>query len=207
MLTVVRFVEVTLAAPPEHLAELESFYAGMTGETTLRFEPGEGEPFYHFAFLVPGDRFAAAHAWAEERFDLVGGVFDFENWDAQAVYFLDPAGNIVELIAHRGLEESGRGGEFAAEELVGFSELGLVGPGQLLNAFRALEIPHWDGELGNRDRLAFFGEKGRTFILAPRGRGWLPTDRPAEMHPVTAVLGSPSGVLELSMHRISALRL
>jgi len=29
------------------------------------------------------------------------GVFDFENWDARAVYFLDPAGSIVELIAHR----------------------------------------------------------------------------------------------------------
>ena len=195
MLSLVRFVEVTLAAPPERLAELEPFYAGMTGETTLRFEPGGGEPFYHFALLVPGDRFDAAHAWAEERFDLVGGIFDFANWDARAVYFLDPAGNIVELIAHRGLEENGRSGEFAAEELVGVSELGLVGDRRAL--LRELE-PHglrfWDGEIDEPGRLAFVGEKGRTLILAPAGRGWLPTGRAAESHPAEARIESGGGI-------------
>src|SRR3954462_11649834 len=102
-----RFVEVTLRAPAGLLPELERFYDGMTGETTLRFRAGDWEPFYHFALLVPGDRFEAAHAWAEDEFELLGGgVFEFENWDARAVYFLDPAGNIVELIAHHGLEEN-----------------------------------------------------------------------------------------------------
>ena len=32
-------------------------------------------------------------------------VFDFTNWDARAFYFHDPAGSIVELIAHRGIGE------------------------------------------------------------------------------------------------------
>src|SRR5690242_17559175 len=105
-----RFVEVTLAAPGHVVAKLTEFYDGLTGETTLLFRAADDEPFYHFALLVPGDRFDAAHAWADERFELVGGVFDFDNWDARAVYFLDPAGNIVELIAHRGLEENGQEG-------------------------------------------------------------------------------------------------
>jgi hypothetical protein len=185
MLGSMRFVEVTLAAPPDRLAELEASYAGMTGETTLRFEPGEGEPFYHFALLLPGDRFDAALAWAEQRAELVGGVFDFENWDARAVYFLDAASNIVELIAHRGLEENGRTGPFAAEEIVGFSELGLVGDRrELLAKLEPLGVTVWAGELDEPGRLAFAGEKGRTFILAPPGRGWLPTGRPAEPNPV-----------------------
>ena len=41
-----------------------------------------------------------------------------------------------------------------------------------------------DGE----NSLGFVGEKGRTLILAPPGRGWLPTGRPAEAHPVELVL-------------------
>jgi hypothetical protein len=182
MLRAMRFVEVTLAAPAGLLPELERFYDGMTGETTLRFRAGDGEPFYHFALLVPGDRFDAAHAWAEERFELVGGVFEFDNWDASAVYFLDPAGSIVELIAHRGLEENGREGEFATEEIVGFSELGVVG--NRAENLRISRLPLWSGTIDDPQRLAFVGEKGRTLILAEEGRGWLPTGRPAEIHPV-----------------------
>ena len=177
-----RFAQVTLAAPRGLLPELDTFYDGMTGETELHFVPGEGEPFYHFALLLPGDRFDAAHAWADGRFELLGGVFEFENWDARAVYFLDPAGNIVELIAHRGLEENDCEGEFRPEEIVGFSELGLVG--NRAERLRELSLPLWAGTIDDPEDLAFVGEKGRTLILAEEGRGWLPTGRPAEIHPV-----------------------
>ncbi len=176
-------MEVTLAAP----FELRDFYGGtlelpldgdavVIGETRLRFRPSEGEPFYHFALLVPGDRFDAAHAWAEERVELLGGVFAFEAWDARAVYFLDPAGNIVELIAHRGLEENGREGPFAAEELVGLSELGVVGDRkEMFGALAALGLRLWRGTLDEPNSLAFVGGRGRTLILAPAGRGWVPS--------------------------------
>jgi len=196
----VRFAEVTLAAP----AELTDFYRDVLGlpvdgdtirigETRLRFRADAGGAFYHFALLVPGDRFDAALAWVRERVELVGGVFDFENWDARAVYFHDPAGNIVELIAHHGLDENSRSGEFSASELVGFSELGIVG--DTPSALRTLEsrgLSLWSGTVEEADRLAFVGEKGRTLILAPPGRGWLPTDRPAEPHPVRATLAKPT---------------
>ena len=192
-----RFVELTLAAP----TDLHDFYGGQLGlpldgdsirigETKLRVEPSEGEPFYHFALLVPGDRFDAALAWAREHVELLGDVFDFENWDALAVYFHDPAGNIVELIAHRGLEENGRDGAFTADELIGFSELGLVGDrAELLGELEQRGLDLWSGSLDEPDALGFVGEKGRTLILARAGRGWLPTGRPAEPHPVEYVLG------------------
>ena len=192
-----RFEDVTLSAP----GDLHEFYGGelgipldgeaiRIGETTLRFEPVEGEPFYHFAFLVPGDRFDAALAWAGEHVEPLGDVFDFQNWDAHALYFHDPAGNIVELIAHRGLEENGRIGAFAAEELVGLSELGIVGDlKQGLETLESRGLSLWDGTVDEPNGLAFVGEKGRTAILAPIGRGWLPTGRPAEAHPVDFRLG------------------
>jgi catechol 2,3-dioxygenase-like lactoylglutathione lyase family enzyme len=187
-----RFTSVTLAGTPD----LPPFYrdvlglpldgdAIVVGETRLSFEPDDGGAFYHFAFLVPGDRFDATLAWAQERVELLGEIFEAEAWDARAVYFHDPAGNIVELIAHRGLEENGRTGPFEAEELVGFSELGLVGDQpRRLQLLESRGLPLWDGTIDEPDRLAFVGERGRTLILAPVGRGWMPTGRPAEAHPV-----------------------
>ena len=197
MLATMRFAEVTLSAP----LDLRDFYGGelglpldgetiLVGETRLSFDVEEDSgAFYHFAFLVPGDRFDAALGWACDRVELLGDVFDFDNWDARAFYFHDPAGSIVELIAHHGLEESGRRGPFAADELVGFSELGLVGdPRTGLRTLESRGLSVWSGTVDEPDRLAFVGEKGRTLILAPSGRGWLPTDRPAEPHPVQYVL-------------------
>ena len=194
-----RFTEVTLAGP----AGLTDFYADVLalpldggairiGETQLRFEPEEERPFYHFALLLPGDRFDAALEWSRERVELLGDVFASGDWDSRAVYFHDPAGNILELIAHHGLEENGRQDGFAAEELVGFSELGVVGDkSELLRRLEASGLQMWDGAREAPDLLAFVGEKGRTFILAPPGRGWMPTGRPAEPYPVEVLVETP----------------
>jgi catechol 2,3-dioxygenase-like lactoylglutathione lyase family enzyme len=196
MLSPMRFAQVTLEAP----VDLREFYGDrlglpldgetiVVGETRLGFPVEDGGAFYHFALLVPGDRFDAALAWTAERVELLGEVFDFDNWDARAVYFHDPAGNIVELIAHHGVDANGRSGPFEAEELAGLSELGIVGdPPELLQRLEALGVELWDGEVEGESRLGFVGEKARTLILAPPGRGWLPTGRPAEAHPVEAVL-------------------
>jgi hypothetical protein len=191
-----RFTDVALAGPPG----LPRFYgdalglpldgvAIQIGETQLRFEPDDGEAFYHFALLVPGDRFDAALVWAKERVELLGDVFDFEPWDGRAVYFHDPAGNIVELIAHQTLERNGRSGDFSPDELAGISELGIVGdPPDLLRRLEAVGLELWDGSVEGKNRLGFVGEQGRTLILSPPGRGWMPTGRPAEPHPVEVVL-------------------
>jgi len=201
-----RFAEAILAGP----AELTSFYHDVlglpldgetivVGETRLRFREEDRGAFYHFALLVPGDRFDAALAWIRERVELLGDVFESDDWASRAVYFHDPAGNIVELIAHHGLDENGREGAFAAEELVGFSELGIVGEReQLLQELESSGLELWDGELDEPNRLAFVGEKGRTLILALPGRGWVPTGRPAEPHPVELVLGLDGGRVPLS---------
>ena len=95
------------------------------GESALELQAAPGKPFYHVALLVPGDRFGAALEWAQERVPLLPEretgevVFDFAFWDALACYFHDPAGTIVELIAHRGVGEAGSTGPFRAEELLG----------------------------------------------------------------------------------------
>jgi hypothetical protein len=190
-----RFECVRLHAPETALAAVRSFYGDRIGETSLEFSAGDGAPFYHLALLVPGDRFDAALAWARGHVELLPGgdvddvIFDFTNWDARACYFHDAAWNVVELIAHRGVGESGRKGDFDWSELLGVSEIGLVGDtAELARRLAELGLELWDGTL-ERGRLAFLGERARTLILAPPGRGWLPTGRAAEAHPLELELG------------------
>lgn len=216
------FRRVRLDAPAPLVSELAEFYSSRlalpvarpapelvtveVGETALELRAAPGAPFYHVALLGPGDRFDGMLAWARERVELLPDletgevVFDFTNWDAQACYFHDPAGNIVELISHRGLGEVGGSGAFAAGELLGVSEVGLVGdPPSLAEALeRDLGLEVWSGTVSGEGRLAFVGEKARTLILCRAGRPWLPTGRPAEAHRVEVVLaGGPAGEVQL----------
>lgn len=215
------FCEVVLRVPRDAVNQLRAFYERLgleilgedryaIGPARLCFAPAAGRPFYHFAWLVPGDRFQAALAWAGEEVDLLPGgdiddvIFDFQDWDALACYFHDPAGNIVELIAHRGIGETDASGRFDPAELLGFSELGLVGdPPAMASRLSEPGLQLWDGELDEPGRLAFIGERARTLILSPEGRGWLPTGRPAEPHPVDVVLSGPiAGEVRAGGHRI-----
>jgi catechol 2,3-dioxygenase-like lactoylglutathione lyase family enzyme len=227
-----RFRRVGLQAAAGCLPALSDFYGSRLGleletsatnslslaigETALEFAAGPGQPFYHFALLVPGDRFGAALEWAGARTQLLPKaqssqvVFDFEAWSACACYFHDPAGNIVELIAHRGLAESGAPGEFRAGELVGLSELGLVGdPPAMAEALaERLGLELWDGTVDGPDSLAFVGERARTLILSRPGRGWLPTGRRAEPHPLEVVVsGRPRAELQLEDGRYGIRRI
>ena len=210
------FVHLRLAAPAALLPELARFYGGLleqsaerrdadtvalrVGETALELRAAAGSPFYHFAFLVPGDRFDAALTWASDHVELLPDaeageeVFDFANWNATAVYFHDPAGSIVELIAHHGIGETGASGTFSPHELLGLSEIGLVcePPSLAEELERELGLEVWDGAVEGEGRLAFVGEKARTLILCRAGRGWLPTGRPAEAHPVEVTLSGTS---------------
>jgi catechol 2,3-dioxygenase-like lactoylglutathione lyase family enzyme len=214
----VDFQRVRLQAGAGDMGPLIYFYAAalgieragtralQIGATELEFVPSSGKPFYHFALLVPGDRFEAALEWARGRTELLPDpetgdvVFDFEAWSAKALYFHDPAGNIVELIAHRGIGEAGTEGPFAPSELMGFSELGLVGDDlpRMAEQLERIDLRLWDGTLDEPGRLAFVGEPARTLILCPADRGWLPTGRPAEPHAVQATLsGPPEGSVHL----------
>jgi len=231
----VEFVDVRLQVPRGAVSELRDFYLDRlafdggenigneflvvrVGSAMARFSeaPTPDEPFYHFALLVPGGRFEAAYKWLGARAQLLPDpetgdtIFDFVNWDALACYCLDPAGNIVELIAHRGIAERCTEGPFSAQELVDFSEVGLVVPDkeQAVASLERLNLSVWDGETADPDRLVFVGERAKTLILSPPGRGWLPTGRSAEVHPVELVVrGTRRGEAQLpdTRHHVVAL--
>jgi catechol 2,3-dioxygenase-like lactoylglutathione lyase family enzyme len=210
---------VALQAAADVMPDMRDFYVGglgfasLTGADRLALAVGRdrmefaaaaaGErPFYHLALLVPGNRYAAARRWVERCADLLSRpgetatTFRFAAWDADACYFHDPAGNIVELIAHAGIgETSAADAGFAAAELVGISEVGLVvrDPPAAARRLAAAGLELWSGSAEGEDALAFVGRRAHTLILCPPGRPWLPTQRPAECHPATASLTGAGG--------------
>jgi hypothetical protein len=199
---------VELDAPADALADVGAFYADTLGlpvrDGTVTVGAGElafaaaadgARPFYHFALLVPGDRFDAARAWAAERVELLAGdhgdvVFDFSFWDALACYFHDPAGNIVELIAHRDTAAAGATGPFDPAELAAVSEIGIVTPrpADAVAALARIGLELWSGGVEETTGLGFVGRKAHTLIVSGERRGWLPTGRPAEPHPVAVTI-------------------
>jgi catechol 2,3-dioxygenase-like lactoylglutathione lyase family enzyme len=186
-----RLARVELAAPAALLGELAGFYADFSSPDELVFRPSDGAPFYHFAFVVPGDGFEAAMAWGAERAELLGHPFDFDFWDARACYFHDPAGNIVELIAHR--EITGEG------PILGISEIGVVTadpPGTVRRLEDELGLELWSGDPAG---LGFVGRKAHTLITASIGRGWLPTGRESEPHPVDVTISGTGREGELTL--------
>lgn len=176
----------------------------VAGAGSIAFVPAAdaARPFYHVALLVPGNRFEAARAWVEPYADLLSRpgqtttMFRFGAWEADACYFHDPAQNIVELIAHRGVAESRSPScGFQAAELAGISELSLVvdDPRAAAGTLTSAGLDLWSGGVEGPDALAFIGGQAHTLILCPPGRPWLPTQRPAECHPVSANLDVASG--------------
>src|SRR5687768_12814395 len=65
------------------------------GHSTLIFKKANNKnPFYHFAFTIPANKFEEAHAWASQKVQLLpitpnSTIADFKSWDAEAFYFYD----------------------------------------------------------------------------------------------------------------------
>ena len=106
-----------------------------TGKSSITFIKTESEtrPFYHFAFNIPENKIGKALAWQRPRTPIVhpnpegtrDAVVHFRHWNAHAVFFLDPAGNLVEYIARHDLQNSASG-DFSVNDILYVSEIGLI---------------------------------------------------------------------------------
>jgi catechol 2,3-dioxygenase-like lactoylglutathione lyase family enzyme len=153
---------------------------------------------YHIAFGVSLAHFDALRRTVAARTPLItaGGedVIVHSNWDAVAFYFRDPAGNILECIAHRA-GPSGGAGEAGAATIQSVCEVGVV----------VDDVPATARELGGALRAApFRGEPDADFgavgtergllIVVRRGREWYPsTGVSAEAAPLRLAVTSEDG--------------
>jgi catechol-2,3-dioxygenase len=209
-----RLLEITLDATDLHAAY--SFYGGDLGlavvrrtPTTLTLQVGASRltfrkvddagaaPFYHFAFNIHPARFERARATMAAITPLVHDhegreVFDFRSWDATACYFIDPLGNVGELIARRDLRA-----EPAPVEpgILSVGEIGLVtGDVRSLTKRLSREVGLSVYRDSAGEDFAALGDEHGLLILARKGRPWYPdTGKPATSAALTVVVEALNG--------------
>ncbi|MNL17020.1 hypothetical protein D3C87_1380890 [compost metagenome] len=80
------------------------------GSSVLKFiENPEFDSVYHFAFNIPENKLEEAIKWCADKIDLImienkRVIANFETWNANAIYFYDNNGNLLEFIARHDLD-------------------------------------------------------------------------------------------------------
>jgi len=165
-----------------------------TGSTELTFQKARAaDPFYHFAINIPANKIEEAKDWLKDRVELIwmdqykSDIADFVNWHAKSVYFYDPAGNILELIARFDLNNNASE-SFSAKQFLSVSEIGLVFPEEQFD--KSID------ELMKQYELSYFakqpplpqfralGDDDGLFVIVPEKRNWFPTSKPAGIFPM-----------------------
>lgn len=141
-------------------------------------------PFYHLALNIPANKLNEALRWVQEKIRLLwldgynGYVADFTNWHAKSFYFMDPAGNILELIARFDLEDV-EGEIFSSIHIRNVSEIGLVFPSGTfdIDVNKLLEqypISYFNKQPPLPQFRAVGNDEG-LFVIVPENRVWFST--------------------------------
>jgi catechol 2,3-dioxygenase-like lactoylglutathione lyase family enzyme len=168
-----------------------------TGSSKLVFKKAHDDnPFYHFAFTIPANAIEKAREWLANKVELVfigdyeSEIADFMNWHAKSVYFFDPAGNILELIARFDLDNTSEK-PFSSAQILSISEAGLV--------FKASELAERTTGIMSKYNLSYFekqpplphfkalGDDKGLFIIVPEHRNWYPTAIESGIFPIEIV--------------------
>ena len=164
-------------------------------DSTIAFRRAAGlDPRYHFAINLPPGTIAAAVAWVRERHELLafhgeeeGTAVVRTDVGAGCVYFLDAAGNVVELISSQQVEEEVA--PFGPGSLVEVGEIGIAAVDHAATSAAVGELfgesVFWEG--GPDDPLTAVGDHHAVVIVAPVGRGWIPVGLPARPLPTEIV--------------------
>ncbi|WP_342554599.1 ring-cleaving dioxygenase [Paenibacillus sp. FSL R7-0652] len=193
------FYGVTLGMPVSELQPSEGTFTLQAGTTRMVFKQWSTapeaanrtvEPFYHFAWMIPRNQFQEAKQWAASRVTLsTDGERDetySTNWDSHSLYFEDPAGNIVELIAHH-RENNEQQRAFSAAAILQVCEIGLVSE-DVPAAVKELEkvgLARW-GE--GSDTFSPVGDRRGLFIVVKQERVWFFSSQKALIFPLEAVI-------------------
>jgi catechol-2,3-dioxygenase len=120
--------------------------------------------------------------------DYKDDIADFVNWHAKSVYFYDPAGNIVELIARFDLDNS-INETFSASQLLALNEVGLVFNNknfekEVVSLENSYSLSYFDKQ-PPLPKFRAMGDDHGLFVIVPEHRNWYPTDKPSEIFPMT----------------------
>ncbi len=181
------------------------------GKSKLIFdEVNNGEnPFYHFAFNIPSNKFDEALQWMQNKVELLwlkdykSYVADFVDWHAKSFYFKDPAGNILEMIARFDLNDTSET-SFSSKHIRNISEIGIVFPltnfdEHVNSVMKNFSINYFD----KQPSLAHFRAVGNDeglFVIVPDNRIWFATkNEMSEIFPMQIAFKENNKLHELKM--------
>lgn len=161
------------------------------GSSEMTFKQFDQPAFYHFAINIPGNQFSMMKYWLKDRitFNREGGRDEiyFPSFDADSMYFNDPAGNIIELIGRRKRDMLG---SITSDAFLNISEVGIVTPFviDVGNQLQDFGIPLRGGTEVNPDDLNFLGKGDAFIVLVPPGRKWYFSKKKSKTYPLEITL-------------------
>ena len=157
--------------------------AGQTQIIFVQAAPDQGKPFYHFAVNIPQNKLMFAREWLQERTTLLEApltrrdphypddVRYFPAWNAHALFFYDPADNIVEFIARHNLQND-MPGPFTSPDIHCVSEIGFVVEDQQATAAQLEQDLGLEPYPPGTDNWWAMGDEQGLLLCTPRGRIW-----------------------------------
>lgn len=154
------------------------------GNSLLHFQeiPGQADrPFYHFAFNIPENKIRSALEWQKRRTPMLPipehlrdpafppEVVDYSHWNAHSIFFLDPAGNVVEYIARHDLK-NGSPGDFSSADVLYLSEIGIIVDDVRGTASALQEAADLRQYRGGDDQFTALGDEYGLLLVMKRGR-------------------------------------
>lgn len=181
------------------LKEMRSFYKDKIGfpisadtVTSVTFQAGKSlltfeqvtdasKPWYHFAFNIPQNLLLEARKWQLERTLLMpiperlrdprfpDDVVNYSHWNAHALFFFDPAGNVVEYIARHDLRNDASG-PFSVRQILYASEIGLIVDDVPAAASKVKEVAGVEIYKGGSDVFTAMGDEHGLLLVMKRDR-------------------------------------
>ncbi|HEX2445633.1 MAG TPA: hypothetical protein VHJ77_16925 [Vicinamibacterales bacterium] len=168
------------------LEEKDDRFTIEAGETRLTFlgssDTVDGRaPFYHFAFNIPENKILKALEWQKARTPMLPipernraagfppEVVDYSHWNAHSIFFLDPAGNVVEYIARHDLKNA-NGNAFSWTDILYASEIALIVDDVETEAARLAEVADVTQYKGATDQFMAMGDEYGLLLIMKRGR-------------------------------------
>jgi len=167
--------------------ETEEAFSIDIGTSKLTFKQSDKPCFYHYAINISGNQFSMLKHRIKERIPLnrergIDEVY-FSSFDADSMYFEDPAGNIIELIGRRKRDLFGN--PTFAESFFNISEVGIVSShlDDLSEEFQDIGLPLRGTEI-SYDSVNFFGREESFIVLVPPERKWYFSEQMSEVFPL-----------------------
>lgn len=173
------------------LEQTDKSFTVKVGTSTLTFQKIDVPAFYHFAFNIPGNQFTLIKSWIKNKIPLnrEGGRDEvyFENFDADSIYFEDPAGNVIELVGRRYRDLFGSP---SPESFLNISEVSITtyDMTRVGEKIQDIGIPLWRSTEINPHGLNFLGRDDTFIVLVPPGRRWYFSEQISDIYPLEMTL-------------------